>query len=202
MFERFNISNHFLVKYFLKFLLINISNPISVTKCFNDFKSQGLQVSRATLFEYLDHISDAFIIFPVSIFSDNFRDRTRNPVKIYSIDTGLSQLFTTNFNAGRVIENIVFLELKRRTGEIFYFKNKQETDFLVNHGDSIELINVSSNISQKSTKDREISGLISAMNDLKINNSLLITLHDEETIKSNNKIISIVPVWKWLINKF
>ncbi len=118
--ERFNISNRFLIKYFVKFLLSNISNPISINKSYNDFKSQGLSVSKDTLFQYLDHIADAFIVYPVNIFTDNMKEKNRNPLKIYSLDVGLNMLFTNNINIGRIYENIVYMELRRYNENIFY----------------------------------------------------------------------------------
>jgi len=197
--ERFNISNRFLIKYFVKFLLSNISNPISINKSYNDFKSQGLSVSKDTLFQYLDHIADAFIVYPVNIFTDNMKEKNRNPLKIYSLDVGLNMLFTNNINIGRIYENIVYMELRRYNENIFYYKAQQEVDFLINNINGIKLINVSYSISEKSTREREIKGLILAMNNLDVDNAILINNELEEEIKMGNKTISVVPLWKWLL---
>lgn len=197
--ERFNISNHFLIKYFVKFLLTNISNPISITKCYNDFKSQGLSVSRNSLFQYLDYIADAYVVYPVTKFTENLRERNRNPIKIYSLDIGLHHLVSSKINIGRIIENIVFLELRRNTKDICYFKAKQEVDFIINDSKGIQLINVSYDIDELATRQREINGLSDAMNALNIETSLLITNDTEDTIIIKAKRIQVIPLWKWLL---
>jgi len=197
--ERFKISNHFLIKYFVKFLLNNISNPISINKCFNDFKSQGIQVSKTNLFQYLDYISDAFIVYPINMYTENMREKNRNPSKIYSLDIGLNSLFSQKINIGRIFENIVFLELRRSNTEIFYYKNKQEVDFLVNTAKGIKLINVAYSISETETRKREINGLCSAMDALNLKEAFLITNDKEELVSVKNKKIHIIPLWKWLI---
>lgn len=197
--ERFNISNHFLIKYFVKFLLTNISNPISITKCFNDFKSQGLSVSRNSLFQYLDYIADAYVIYPVTKFTENLREKNRNPIKIYSLDVGLNHLVSGKTNIGRIIENIVFLELRRNYNEICYFKAKQEVDFLIKNSKGIQLINVSYDINEIATRKRETIGLFDAMSALKLETGLLITNDTEETIVIEGKTIQVIPLWKWLL---
>ncbi|MEI7597481.1 MAG: ATP-binding protein [Bacteroidota bacterium] len=197
--ERFNISNHFLVKYFVKFLLVNISNPVSINKCFNDFKSQGVPVSKSSLFQYLDHISDAFVVYPVQLYSDNLREKQRNPIKIYSIDIGLNQIFTNNINIGRILENLVFLELKRRYDVVFYYKKKQEVDFLVEFNHAIKIFNVSYDLSDRNTLQREVSGLLEAMSSLGINKAILLTSERDEIIQLEDKYIHIIPFWKWFL---
>ncbi|MDZ7608189.1 MAG: DUF4143 domain-containing protein [Cyclobacteriaceae bacterium] len=115
---------------------------MSITKCYNDFKSQGLAVSKNTLFQYLEYLHDAFIIFPVSMFTDNLREKNRNYSKVYSVDIGLNYLFSNAFNIGRVYENIVYLELNRRYESVHYFKGKQETDFVAVDFKNTDLYNI------------------------------------------------------------
>ena len=135
------------------------------------------------------------------MFTENMREKNRNPIKIYSLDIGLNQLFMPGINIGRIFENIVFLELKRNYDEIYYFKSKQEVDFLIKKTNGIELINVSYNISETATKEREIKGLCSAMDILGLRKAFLINNDKEETFHVKNKTINIIPIWKWLLLK-
>ncbi len=197
--ERYNISNHMLIKHFVRFLLVNMSNPVSITKCYNDFKSQGMAVSKNTLFQYLEYLNDAFIIFPVSMFTDNLREKNRNYSKVYSVDIGLNHLFSNTFNIGRIFENTVFLELIRRYETVHYFKGRQEVDFVAKDYESIHLFNVSYDTPDKQTLSREINGLVEAMTYLKVPESFLICNDHEEEFIVGGKKIHILPLWKWLI---
>ncbi|MFZ1290139.1 MAG: ATP-binding protein [Melioribacteraceae bacterium] len=199
--ERHNITNLYLVKYLLNFLLANSSNAISITKIFNDLKSQGIKVSKNSLYQYLDYLEDAYILFSVKIFSNNLREVQRNPQKIYSIDTGLTEIISIKKDIGRRFENIVFLELRRRHQNITYLKLKQEIDFCFTANEKIHINNASYQIDDKITRDREINSLIEGMRHLNISESILITNSHEEEIKMDNKTISILPLWKWLIDK-
>jgi len=137
--ERYKIKNLFLIKYLLKFFVINSSNLLSITKIYNDLKSQGLSVSKDAIFQYLEYLQDSFILFQVKKFSNNLRDRQRNPRKIYLLDNGFADVMEAKQNLGRRFENIVFLELRRSGREIFYFKNKQEVDYCVGYKNYIKL---------------------------------------------------------------
>jgi uncharacterized protein len=122
--ERHGFTQNTLIKHFIKYLAVNISTLLSVNKLYNDFKSQGMSLSKNSLYEYLTHLEDSFAFFGIPIFSSNLRDRQRNPRKIYNIDIGLKLLMDFKIDKGRMLENLVFLELKRRYPEVFYFKNK------------------------------------------------------------------------------
>lgn len=199
--ERFGVQNTALLKNLIKYCFVNISTIASLTKLFNDFKSQGHKLGKFTLFEYFSHLEDVYAIFSVPIFRSSVREENRNPKKIYGIDNGFKNLFDASISPdmGKLFENIVFLHLRRRTKEIYYFKQKQEVDFFtILEGKKI-LINVCYDIKNEDTKQREVSGLIEAMEYLKINQSLLLTSETEDKIKIGIKTINVVPLWKWLI---
>ena len=86
--ERFGVSNTFLLKRLVKFCLTNISTFVSLNKLYNDFKSEGLKISRNTVYEYISHIEDAFALFTVPAYAQSMREQWRNPRKIYAGDVG------------------------------------------------------------------------------------------------------------------
>jgi len=197
--ERYQISNHFLIKYLVKFLLNNTGNLLSINKVYNDFKSLGIKVAKQSLYQYIDYLEDAFIFYSVPLFTNNIREKNRNPQKIYCIDNGLKELVSITKDMGRLYENLVFLQLRRKYKELFYFKQKQEVDFcFYNDRKEIELINVSFSLGDYKTKQREIEGLSEAMSALNITSSTLINDHLEESLITGNKSINIIPLWKWL----
>ncbi len=197
--ERYNISNIFLIKYMVKYCLSNISTLLSMNKVFNIFKSQGVKVSKNTLYEYFAILEDAMIIYQVPVYSRSIAVQQRNPKKIYSVDIGLKRAVSFESDFGHIFENIVFNELRRKTETIYYYKEEQEVDFLYFDKEQIQLINVCYDIETDQTRKRELNGLFGAMKNLKIKKATLITSYSEEIIKEGKMKIQITPLWKWLL---
>jgi uncharacterized protein len=121
-------------RYLIQTLIKNTSCIFSVTKFFNDVKSQGIVGSKGVIYEYLDYLDDAYLIFPVFLFSESMRRMHSNPRKTYAIDPGLVNAFSfsLNKNYGHLFETIVFLDLKRQGHKIYYYLTAEgfEIDFL------------------------------------------------------------------------
>jgi len=194
--ERNNISNILPLKLFVKRLVANNAKEFSVNKVFNSFKSEGIKISKDTLYKFLDYCEDAYIVSIVNNFSESLVKQVIK--KSYSIDTGLSQMlsFTLSKEKGRLFENIILLELKRRNKEIYYFKEKVECDFVIKERDEInQAIQVCYNLNE-SNKKREVSGLKLAMQRFKLKKGLILTLNQEEIIDD----IMVMPAYKWLLS--
>ena len=198
--ERHGLTQHTLIKHFIKFLAVNISNFVSINKLFNDFKSQGLQLSKNSLYDFLTYLEDSYIFYNTSVYSLSLREQQRNPKKIYAVDIGLKLLMDFQVDKGRILENIIFLELRRKYSEIFYLKGSQEVDFFVKSAESKQLINVALNISEKKTYDREVNGLLEAMDYYNISiGTLIVGEGKANSILKNNVQIDIIPAWQWLL---
>ncbi len=198
--DRYGIKNHGLLKNLIKYLTVNMGTLFSVNKMYNDFRSMGFKFSRNTLYEYLSILQDTYAFFSVPVFSNSIKSEQRNPQKTYSIDNGFKQLFNISFtnDYSKLYENLVFLQLRRKTDEIFYFKQKQEIDFYI-PANLQKLINVSFDINDKETYNREINSLNEGMEYFNLKNSLLITSEIEDVVKIEDKTINILPLWKWLL---
>jgi predicted AAA+ superfamily ATPase len=127
----------------------------------------------------------------------------QNSKKTFFIDqalvTRLGFLFSEE--KGRLLENIVSIELKRRGEEVYYFSGKNECDFLIRRGIQItNAIQVCYSFDMPETKVREIAGLMEAMNTYSLIDGLILTYDYEETITIKNQTIRIIPVWKWTLN--
>jgi len=198
--ERYHLGNTVLIKYLTKFLFNNTGNLFSYNKIYNDLKSQGFNIGRQTVYDYIEHLEDSYSIYTMSLFTENLREQQRNPRKLYCIDNGLKNLLSIKPNLGRGLENIVFMQLRRKYNEIYYYKGKQEIDFcFLDENRQINLINVSLQIDNDSTYKREISGLLEGMNFFELDYSLIITKDHEEVIEKEGKTIQVVPLWKWLL---
>lgn len=199
--DRHSVGNLFLLKSLIKHCFSNISNPLSLSKLYNDFRSQGIQLSRNTLFDYISYLEDAYALFLVPVNSSSPREVMRNPRKLYAIDHGLKSVveLATGTDIGRIFENIVFLQLRRKGQNICYGRQKQEIDFVLPEGESQRLINVAYDISNIETRNRELNGLIEGMQGLGVHEALLLTTDVEETVTTEAGTISIMPLWRWLI---
>ncbi len=182
-----------------KYYLTNVSSLQS----FNRIKD-ALNVSLDTVERFSRYLSEAYMIFFTSKFSFSKKEQLLNPKKVYCIDTGLRNAvgFVFSEDSGRLMENVVFLELKRRgSGEIFYWKGKGEVDFVVKEGTKVgQLIQACYDIDDENTKKREVSALLEAMKELGLKNGRIITWEQEgeERFEGKGKI-AYIPLWKWLL---
>jgi predicted AAA+ superfamily ATPase len=199
--ERYGISNTFLLKRLIKFCFSNISTHVSFNKLYNDFKSEGLSISRNTVYEYISYLEDAYALFTVPIYAKSVREQWRNPRKIYSVDVGFKTAMDYPFSidAGRIFENIVFLELRRKAEKIYYFKGKYEVDFYYTSSGKEHILNVSYDMESPATREREIRGLVEAMKRFSLKEGSVVTSEHKEIIKTEAGKINVIPLWEWLL---
>ena len=127
-----------------------------------------------------------------------------NPRKVYTVDPAFSQRLGFNFseNKGRMLENIVLLELLRQGKEVYYHDGKNECDFIVKEGlNASEAIQVCWSLDINNLQ-REIDGLIEAMTNFHIQKGTLLVHTIETDVVFDNPKINITPVWKWILAEF
>jgi predicted AAA+ superfamily ATPase len=201
--DRYNITNRSLLKILNKYCFTNISTLVSFNKLYNEFKSQGYKLSKDTIYNYMSHLEDAYTLFTVPIYRNSIKEENRNPKKIYAVDNGFKKIYdyAIDKDISKLYENIVFLQLRRQTKDVYYFKEKQEVDFYAKLEDKEILINVSYIIDDKKTRDREMNGLIEAMKYFKLNCSYLVTQSEDTVVQIEEKKIYIIPLYKWLLGE-
>ncbi|MEE9390239.1 MAG: ATP-binding protein [Candidatus Aminicenantaceae bacterium] len=201
--ERYRIKNSGLLRQWLNSLMMNLSSPISFNKVENDFKSRGMKLSRATLSSYARYVEDIFFGFFVELYSESVRKRQINPKKFYLIDQGMHNYLTLKFteNRGRILENLVFLELRRRGFHVFYYKTAggHEVDFLLKDNGEWKLIQVCYDLSHIETFNREKKALLSGLGELGLETGIILTQHEKREEKTKDYTIKIMPVWEWLL---
>lgn len=208
--ERYNIKNVFGVRFLIKSLVSSFAKEFSIHKIFNDFKSQDIEISKKTLYNYLSYLEDSFFSFSLKKFSYSEKTSELSISKAFINDTGLVNYVLVNFseNIGRLMENCVFLKLLRKKHnkpklELFYWRDKgKEVDFVVKKGKKInKLIQVCYTVENEDTKEREIKNLLKASNELKCKELAIITWDYENLEKKNGKEIKFIPLWKWLLGR-
>lgn len=176
--ERYHISNTVLIKYMVKKMMAAPGTLFSINKFYHDLKSQGFHVSKATLHDYLSYLEDAYLIFPVPLYSESIRKVQTNPKKIYVIDTGLIAAYKTSFSddLGHIFENCVYIELRRRGFEVYYYltSERYEVDFLAKDiHNQLFLFQVVWDMTDDTTREREKRALEAAEKELKIKGTII-----------------------------
>ncbi len=156
-----------------------------------------------TIKSYIGFVEDTYLVRQLTKFDYSVSSQMRSPKKIYFIDNALIHKigFNATSNLGSSLENVVCVELMRRGKDIYYYAETQECDFIVREGVTIvEAIQVTVSIKDPVTRERELKGILAAMDKYQLSGGTIITLEDEEEITVNDRQrIFIRPVWKWLL---
>ncbi|MEM0333741.1 MAG: ATP-binding protein [Candidatus Aenigmatarchaeota archaeon] len=204
--ERHKIKSFELGRFLFEFVFQNFGKEISINKIGKTIRER-VNFTNKTLYDYIDKLQDTLNVFFVDRFSKSIYIRRSWPKKVYVVDTGISVLVRFSKDVGKLMENIVFLELLRKTNsaplqEIYYWKDYQqnEVDFVIKEGlDVKQLIQVTYASSKDEIEKREIRALTKASELLKCENLLIITWDYEDELKIENKTIKCMPLWKWLL---
>lgn len=182
------------------YLMSNVGALIS----YSNLKNMLQLGSVNTVKDFIHYLENAFLIFTVDKFSFSVGEQTTAQKKVYAVDTGLIRQIAFRFsqNRGKYLENVVYLELRRRYKDIFYYRTKGnlEVDFLVRKGLQIDLlIQVSESLSDLKTRERELTALNLAMKELKHTSAFIITLDEEEFISMEFGRVEVISIYKWLL---
>ncbi len=208
--ERFEIENLDAARFLLNYMVNNFSKEFSVNRIYNTVKGI-FKISKKTLYSYTSYIQQTFFSFLLRKFDWSMKKAELSVPKIYVNDTGIAFNSDHSFseNIGRLMENLVFLELKKmelenRIDEIFYWKDYQgrEVDFVVKEELNVrKVIQVTYASDMDEIERREIIGLVKAADIFKKDRPELVVItwnyEAEEEIKG--KKIKFVPLWKWLL---
>jgi predicted AAA+ superfamily ATPase len=156
--------------------------------------------STSTIMEYLSYLEDSWLLQFVPKFSHSLKKQLINPRKVYAIDTGFVRTNSGSFSDdhGRLLENLVWLHLRRHYREIYYFAEKKECDFLIfEKGKPRAAIQVCFDLTPDNL-DREIKGLTEAMNTVKLKQGYIITLKQKDLIEKEGLTINVLPCHEYM----
>ncbi len=183
------------IKEMALFLLSNVGTEFS----YNNLAKTFNLGSTNSAISFVSYLEDSYLLFTVAKFDYSLKKQAKNPKKAYVIDNGLANVNSISFssNKGRMLENSVFLHLRRTQNQIFYFKGKNECDFLIKEKNEItKAIQVCYNIDEDN-KNREINGLMEALNHFDLNEGLIVTYDQQDELQISGKSIKIYPAWRW-----
>lgn len=194
---RFDVREKGKLEKLAVYLVTNMGNDISA-------KSIGkvLELTTTTVQNHMDHFEDAYLFFYVNHFSYSLKHQYTHERKVYCLDTGLRNAISFRFSedVGRLLENVVYLELRKR-GEVYYWSQRgAEVDFVLKEDLEVsDLIQVCYDMSEPSTRKREVSSLRKAMDEFGLGHGTIVTPNEEGTEEVDEGEIRIVPMWKWLL---
>jgi len=188
--DRYNLNSQ-KAKEIALFLMTNFTGFVSLRNLRN-----SLQMSYDTIKDYISYYKEAFLFFTIDHFSYSFKEQKTLPSKIYCIDNGLREAVSFKFSKdyGKLAENLVLVELKRRQEEVYYWKNTGEVDFIIKNRDqSLMAINVSY---ADDIEEREINSLLEFRKEFNKTKKMIILTKNTEKKEQG---IMFIPIWKWLL---
>jgi len=201
--ERHNLKNISLARFLMMHFLQNFSKEFSINSIAHRLHSLGTRFGKNTLYEYVDKIEDTVVLFYLRKFSKKVHIREGWPRKVYLCDPALSRVARASENFGRIMENLVFLELLRGRNsnplwEIYYYRTEDyEVDFVVKEGERIkECIQVTYASGKDEIERREIKALEKASAELRCRRKTVITWDYEEEGE-----VRYIPLWRWLLER-
>lgn len=182
-----------------QYLFTNVANMAS----YNALKKTLGFKSVVSVRDYVGYLEEAYLVFELFKYDYSLKKQYVNDKKIYCIDNGMRNAVGFRFSddRGRLLENLVFIELLRRNQNIYFFKNAGECDFVrEERGKIVQAIQVCYDLSPEN-RDRELDGLTEAMQTLVITNGIVLTYHHEEKIIHKGITVQVLPVWKWMLEQ-
>jgi predicted AAA+ superfamily ATPase len=184
------------IKEMALYLLSNVGVEFSYNSLARTFNLGSTNSATA----YVSYLEESYLLFTVSKFDYSLKKQAVNPKKIYVIDNGLADVNSVSFSAnkGRMLENSVFLHLRRNGKQVFYFKGRNECDFLIKEKNVItQAIQVCYELNEDNKK-REIDGLTEALEKVGLTRGLILTANQEDRLEVSGKTVTVNSVWRWM----
>lgn len=180
-----------------RFLADNIGNLNSSKRIADTLTSSGMKTNSHTVDTYVQYLCDAFLFYPVRRFDVKGNELLRIGQKYYLADVGLRQTLLGRRAAdrGRVLENVVYLELRRRGYQVFVgYVNGAEVDFVAQRNGSVEYYQVAESVIEPNTLKRELSALQTIKNHYP---KYLLTLDNQPPVDYDG--IHQIYVLEWML---
>jgi len=193
---RNKVKNDKALHLLVKKIAESVNNETSVTRIKNLIKSTGNPIGTTTAFDYLTYLNDSYLLFPVLNYVNKFVER-ETIKKYYFADNGILSLFIHNQDT-KLLENLVYLHLRRNFEEIYFVKRKYEVDFYI--AEQELFIQVSYDISDVETQKIELDAIKNINREINVKNLQIITYDTELELLLDDQIIKVIPIWKWLLD--
>jgi predicted AAA+ superfamily ATPase len=193
---RYGIRNGKLVEELTLFLISNIAKPYSL----NGLKKTFNLGSANSVSDYVSWLEDSYLFFSLPRFSWSLKSVAVNQKKIYSIDTGFAQANSLSFSSdkGRLFENMIYLSLRRKFTDLYYFREKGECDFVVKEKEKVTQVVQACFELNSDNLQREMNGLKEAMDFFGLQEGTIVTLNQKDLFINDDKHIRVISANDWL----
>ncbi len=194
-------KNELLMRLIISKIAENITKPFSISNLAN--KIQPLyKTNRQTVTDYFQLLHSPFIIESIYQYRKSFVKK-ENERKTYFADTGFIRLISIGEDFGKLLENLIFCYLNRKYDAVYYYKtsNSLEIDFLVIENNIPRLFQVSYDISDNMTREREIKALVKGMRELGLQQATLITYDEKDSFQTGKLQIDVKPFWEMVLTE-
>jgi predicted AAA+ superfamily ATPase len=196
---RYRIIQVYEIKQIALYLYANVGKLFS----YSTLQTISGVKSSSSIKNYIDYFEQSYLFSYLKKFDYSVKKQLLNSRKVYAIDPGVCNRMGFRFseNKGRVLENVIYLQLLRVRKEVFYHSEKKECDFLVQEGLKIsEAIQVVYELSDDNAQ-REMEGLLEAMRIYNLKSGIIVYVHNDmkNTVIPNE--ITLIPAWQWLLSK-
>ena len=203
--ERHDFSHPRAVTDLARWLVDNTASLYSVNSLTGYLKSLGHKIPKASVADCMEWLEDAYFLFTVRLFDPSLSRSNANPKKVYCVDHSLVGSVSSGVlvNSGHLLENLVFMALRRIYPNIHYYRTGtgREVDFIVTTGGHRHmLVQVCETLADPRTRKREVEAAAEAMAELNLKTAIIVTKNDEEEISPGVGKIMAVPAWSFLLN--
>ncbi len=195
---RLKISDVMRLESVVKYIFDNIGNLTSLSKIGNTLTSMGRKTDAKTIEKYIRGLTDSLLVHEVSRYNIKGKEFLSTLSKYYVADLGLRQMILGNRNIdmGHILENIIYLELLRRKGNVYVGQfDKNEIDFVVINSNEIEYYQIALTVLDENTLKRELD----AFKNIKDNYPKYLITLDDVMVNTDYDGIKVVNALEWLL---
>lgn len=195
---RLKISDVMRLESVVKYIFDNIGNVSSISKIGNTMTSVGRKTDSKTIEKYIRGLVESLLIYEVTRYNIKGKEFLSTLAKYYVADLGLRQVMLGNRNIdrGHILENVIYLELLRRKGNVYVGQfDRKEIDFVVVNANEIEYYQVALTVLEENTLKRELE----AFKNIKDNYPKYLLTLDDVMINTNYDGIKVLNALEWLL---
>ncbi len=200
--ERYQERNVQALKFFLRRCIEGVTSPLSVSKVHNELKSAGFRVSKDTLHQYLEQASAIYLLQLAYKYDPSLVRRELGDKKAYIVDNGLISAFSwrAGQDKGKLLENLMAMELRKQGLELLFVKGAQECDFVVRQptGELLPM-QVCYELGDPATRAREVAGLLAACRFCGVQQGVIVTRDEDAQWQEDGVTIRVVAAWRYLL---
>ena len=197
---RLKISDVMRLESVVKYIFDNIGNLTSLSKIANTLTSMGRKTDAKTIEKYIRGLTDSLLVHEVGRYNIKGKEFLSTLSKYYVADLGLRQMILGNRNIdmGHILENVIYLELLRRKGNVYVGQfDKNEIDFVVINSNEIEYYQVALTVLDENTLKRELD----VFKNIKDNYPKYLITLDDVMVNTDYDGIKVVNALEWLLGE-